>query len=165
MKSSLCTKHRAPWMASTKGTIGSIVHGHNEARFQDNPVTNAEEGDTSRPAPWYDCSGKQPGNYEHPRDCTRFITCDAGLQAIEFDCGECSNRPEACTPQNRLVYNVTVDQCLWADQTECHIPGGDDGGDDNDDGDDDDDDDDGDDKDDLSRRRWTLAKLQQYIDL
>jgi hypothetical protein len=78
-----------------------------------------EAGDTSRPAPWYNCSGKQPGNYINPRDCTRFITCDAGLQAIEFDCGECSNRPEACTPQNRLVYNATVDQCLWADETEC----------------------------------------------
>lgn len=78
-----------------------------------------KEAATSRPAPWYNCSGKQPGNYINPRDCTRFITCDAGLQAIEFDCGECSNRPEACTPQNRLVYNATVDQCLWADETEC----------------------------------------------
>jgi len=81
-------------------------------------------GDTSRPAPWYSCSGKQPGNYINPRDCTRFITCDAGLQAIEFDCGECSNRPEACTPQNRLIYNATVDACLWADETEC-VGGGD----------------------------------------
>jgi len=78
------------------------------------------EGDTSRPAPWYSCSGKQPGNYLHPYDCTRFIMCDAGLRAFEFDCGECSNRPEVCNPQNRLTYNATVDQCLWADETECH---------------------------------------------
>jgi hypothetical protein len=143
MKPSLCTKYHAPKAVSTQGTIGYTINGHNEAAFEDNPVHD-KNSDTSRPAPWYDCSGKQPGNYEHPYDCTRFITCDAGLVAIEFDCGECSNRPEACTPQNRLVYNVTVDMCLWADETECHIGGGEE-------------------KNDRSRRKWTLANLQQLI--
>jgi len=84
----------------------------------------ATTSDTSRPAPFYDCSGKQPGNYIHPNDCTRFIACDAGLKAIEFDCGECSNRPEVCNPQNRLTYNATLDACVWADETECVVSGG-----------------------------------------
>jgi hypothetical protein len=128
---------------STQGTIDYTVNGHNEATFEDNPIYD-KDGETSRPAPWYDCSGKQPGNYENPRDCTRFITCDAGLQPIEFDCGECSNRPEVCTPQNRLVYNATVDACLWPDQTECRTGGGEE-------------------EDDRIRRKWTLAYLQQLI--
>lgn len=67
--------------------------------------------DTSRPAPWYDCSGKQPGNYVHPRDETRFITVDAGLQAIEFDCGSDEN-----SPTGRMIYDESLDACVPYDK-------------------------------------------------
>lgn len=82
----------------------------------------AQDHPISRPAPWYDCTGMQPGNYINPRDCTSFIICDAGLQAIEHDCQKCFDYPsDACTPQGRFVYNATVDRCLPANETKCEI--------------------------------------------
>ncbi|TDD57674.1 hypothetical protein E1263_22530 [Kribbella antibiotica] len=72
-------------------------------------------GDISRPHPTYDCSGNTPGNYEHPDDPTRFIKCDAGLRAIEFDCGPATPGANS-TPVGRLVYYAPYDACLDLDE-------------------------------------------------
>lgn len=37
------------------------------------------------PVDWYDCSGKSNGNYPHPDDDTKFISCANGY-AYEQDC-------------------------------------------------------------------------------
>jgi len=67
--------------------------------------------------PWYNCAGKPDGNYEHPSDCTRFISCSGGI-ASQRDCANCNIDPVRC-PAGRTVYNVSVDACLWADETTC----------------------------------------------
>ncbi|WP_431045718.1 chitin binding peritrophin-A domain-containing protein [Streptomyces sp. P1-3] len=36
---------------------------------------------------WYDCSGHPNGDYLHPTDETKFITCANGRHAYERDCG------------------------------------------------------------------------------
>jgi len=71
------------------------------------------------PITWYDCSRKPDGNYEHPYDCTRFISCSGGI-ASERDCANCNIDPVRC-PAGRTVYNVSVDACLWADETTCSV--------------------------------------------
>ncbi|WP_416483220.1 carbohydrate-binding module family 14 protein [Streptomyces sp. CL12] len=68
---------------------------------------------TSRPAPWYDCTGKQPGDYPHPKDPTRFILCDASLRAIEFDCP-----PDENSPTGRMVYDATKNQAVPYNEAE-----------------------------------------------
>lgn len=69
------------------------------------------------PIDWYDCSQQKDGNYVHPSDCTRFISCSGGV-ASQRDCANCHVDPVHC-PEGRLVYNSTVDRCLSADQTRC----------------------------------------------
>jgi hypothetical protein len=73
------------------------------------------------PIDWYDCSGKEDGNYVHPTDCTRFISCSGGI-ASQRDCANCNVDPVRC-PEGRTVYNATVDACLWADETTCGSSG------------------------------------------
>ena len=85
-------------------------------------VSVLTESDTSRKIDWLDCSGKPNGNYQHPHDCTRFITCVDGI-AWEHDCGSCENRPDNCTPEGRLVYSLEHDACMWPDEVECHSGG------------------------------------------
>jgi hypothetical protein len=93
-------------------------------------VTEAQSASLleKHPIDWYDCSGKSDGNYLHPTDCTRFISC-SGHIASERDCANCdpSLHPGRCPSVGRLVYNDTVDECLWADQTECKLGDGDEG--------------------------------------
>ncbi|CAL8091910.1 unnamed protein product [Orchesella dallaii] len=69
------------------------------------------------PIDWYNCAGKPDGNYEHPWDCTRFISCSGGI-ASQRDCANCDIDPVRC-PEGRTVYDPSVDACLWADQTTC----------------------------------------------
>ena len=38
------------------------------------------------PVPWYDCSGKEDGNYPHPSDNTKFMSCVAQHYAYEQNC-------------------------------------------------------------------------------
>jgi len=73
------------------------------------------------PIDWYDCSGKADGNYPHPSDCTRFISCSGGI-ASQRDCANCNpvTHPNGCV-DGRTVYNATVGDCLWAYETECVI--------------------------------------------
>ncbi|CAL8134208.1 unnamed protein product [Orchesella dallaii] len=68
---------------------------------------------------WYNCAGKPEGNYEHPSDCTRFISC-SGEIASQRDCANCNVDPVRC-PEGRTVYNASVDACLWADVTTCQV--------------------------------------------
>jgi len=70
------------------------------------------------PIDWYDCSGKGDGNYLHPTDCTRFISCSGGI-ASQRDCANCDT-PGRCR-DGRTVYNATKDECDWADVTECVV--------------------------------------------
>jgi len=90
----------------------------------DAAATRGASNREKHPIDWYDCSGKQDGNYVHPNDCTRFISCSGSI-ASERDCADCHVDQVTC-PEGRLVYNSTVDACLYADQTRCE-GGGDDG--------------------------------------
>jgi hypothetical protein len=87
-------------------------------------ATKGASTQEKHPIDWYDCSGKRDGNYVHPSDCTRFISC-SGSVASERDCANCHVDSVTC-PEGRLVYNSTQDECLYADQTRCE-GGGDDG--------------------------------------
>ncbi|CAL8111404.1 unnamed protein product [Orchesella dallaii] len=69
------------------------------------------------PVDWYECAGKAEGNYAHPVDCTRFLTCSNGI-AAERDCAICNYDPVLC-PQGRLVFDRETNQCLYANQAEC----------------------------------------------
>ncbi|ODM90512.1 hypothetical protein Ocin01_16168 [Orchesella cincta] len=57
------------------------------------------------PINWYDCSGEADGNYVHPYDCTRFISCSGGI-ASQRDCANCDIDPVRC-PDGRLVATST----------------------------------------------------------
>jgi len=78
--------------------------------------------DSEQPVDWYDCSGKDLGNYNHPHDCTKFMTC-APAGAYERDCAACHVHPDNC-PEGRLHYNEPQDKCLWADEAGCSAGGG-----------------------------------------
>ncbi|MDX3538482.1 hypothetical protein PV721_29880 [Streptomyces sp. MB09-01] len=43
----------------------------------------------SRLVDFYDCRGKPDGNYIHPYDCTKFMSCVAGQYAYERNCADC----------------------------------------------------------------------------
>ncbi|AYL33980.1 hypothetical protein [Streptomyces fungicidicus] len=76
-----------------------------------------EEAVTSRIAPWYDASAMMPGDYLHPRDPTRFITVDAGLQPIERDCPEDRN-----SPNNRMVWDDELKKCRpYNESKDAHL--------------------------------------------
>ena len=68
---------------------------------------------------YYDCSAKPDGNYIHPTDCTRFITCIDG-KAHDFPCPDCGrdNHPQ-CNGDEFLVYNADHDWCDWPGETPC----------------------------------------------
>jgi hypothetical protein len=67
---------------------------------------------------WYDCSGKSDGNYIHPTDCTKFISCVAQTHAYERDCAACHVDPVRC-PTGRTHYDHPSDACLWANEAGC----------------------------------------------
>lgn len=77
-------------------------------------ITIEEPGDVKHLSPsfapqtrldddFYDCSDKPDGNYYHPADCTRFVSCSGGI-ASERDCANCNVDPERC-PLGRTVYD------------------------------------------------------------
>ncbi|MFB8003106.1 chitin binding peritrophin-A domain-containing protein [Nocardia sp. NPDC056000] len=88
-----------------------------EAREAD-LYTNAD-GDDVHLSSLDDCKGRQPGNYLHPDDCTKFVACTPQADAIVYECPSCENEPDRCTPVGRMVYNVRADACMWADLTDC----------------------------------------------
>jgi len=65
----------------------------------------------------YDCSNQADGQYTHPTNCNAFISCSNGI-AHEMDCHTCDYDAVRC-PDLKGVYNETVNQCLWADETTC----------------------------------------------
>lgn len=67
---------------------------------------------------FYDCTGKPDGNYIHPTDCTKFISCVAGKYAYERDCPTCHVNPRDC-PTGRTHYHAPEDACLWAWEAGC----------------------------------------------
>jgi hypothetical protein len=69
---------------------------------------------------YYDCTGKANGNYIHPADCTRFITCTDG-QAADMPCPLCGldENPSQCAGSEYLFWDQTRDRCEWPDTTTC----------------------------------------------
>lgn len=66
---------------------------------------------------YYDCSGKPNGNYYHPDDCTKFITCSNGY-ASERNCAACNPGDPRC-PEGRTNFDEPSDACLWPDVARC----------------------------------------------
>jgi hypothetical protein len=68
---------------------------------------------------YYDCQDKLKGNYTHPWDCTRFITCSNG-RASDMACADCDkNNAQQCAGLDYLVYDKSVDRCEWPADTQC----------------------------------------------
>jgi len=69
---------------------------------------------------YYDCSGKPDGNYIHPHDCTRWITCHNG-RAADMACPDCGldANPYQCAGSEYLYYNHPTDTCQWPRDTAC----------------------------------------------
>lgn len=55
-------------------------------------------------ADYYDCSGKPDGDYAHPTDPTKFISCVAQTHAYE----------RSCPPG--MVFDEKLDVCVPPDQ-------------------------------------------------
>jgi hypothetical protein len=67
---------------------------------------------------FYDCTGKEDGNYIHPTDCTKFISCVDQTHAYERQCPECDPNPHEC-PNGYLHYDHPSDSCLYAYEAGC----------------------------------------------
>ena len=69
---------------------------------------------------YYDCSAKPNGNYIHPTDCTRFITCANG-RAADMACPDCNAHDEKCAGERYLVWDDAEDvkRCEWPQFTPC----------------------------------------------
>jgi len=68
---------------------------------------------------YYDCSKNADGNYNHPTDCTRFITCH-NHRAADMACPDCDlNNIYECAGNQYLVFNATENSCEWPRYTEC----------------------------------------------
>jgi len=85
-----------------------------------------EEKERDSKVDWYDCSGKADGNYIHPTDCTKFMSCVAQTHAYERNCAECHVHPDTC-PTGRTHYDHPADACLWANEAGCVTDPGDSG--------------------------------------
>jgi len=67
---------------------------------------------------YYDCSGKENGNYIHPTDCTRFIIC-SNTHASDMACPDCDLPNSQCLGQPYLIWDAAKDRCEWPEGTEC----------------------------------------------
>ena len=67
---------------------------------------------------YYSCAGKVDGNYPHPTDCTKFMSCVAQTYAYERQCAKCHVDPVTC-PNGYLHYSHADDSCLYADEAGC----------------------------------------------
>ncbi len=89
----------------------SIDEKHNPERVKDHMPSYAKERDQHALNDDYeidyDCSDKPDGNYPHPYDCTRFISCSGGVASAR-DCASCNVDPVRC-PEGRTVSNNTVE--------------------------------------------------------
>lgn len=73
---------------------------------------------SSRLVDFYSCAGKPDGNYIHPTDCTKFMSCVAQEYAYERDCAPCHPNPDNC-PNGKLHYDAASDACLWSYEAGC----------------------------------------------
>jgi len=96
------------YVANVSGNKAGLraVGGHGAAKDEDKEVD------------WYDCSKKEDGNYPHPFECTKFMSCVARSHAYERNCATCHEHPTTC-PDGRTHYNHPADACLWADEAGC----------------------------------------------
>jgi len=70
----------------------------------------------------YDCSNKDDGNYIHPNDCTKFMSCVGHQIAYEMDCAICHTDPNTC-PTGRLHYHHPSNKCEFANIAGCVTAG------------------------------------------
>jgi len=115
-------------MANAAGHIKPIDDGaqklpsvEEEGHYKIPPVD--EEHD--REVDWYNCAGKSDGNYIHPFDCTKFMSCVAQKHAYERNCAACHTHPDNC-PTGKLHYHHPGDACEWAHIAGCVTDPGDD---------------------------------------
>jgi len=92
--------------------------------LEENPGRTAHVSrDNYEDVRYFSCTGKPDGNYLHPFDCTRFITCHNGRSA-DMACGDCDlNNVNGCQGNPYLVYKLEKDWCDWPAITDCHATG------------------------------------------
>jgi len=92
-----------------------------QQRFE---ISNVEEDHTKSLVDFYSCAGKVDGNYVHPYDCTKFISCVNQALAYERNCASCNplTHPEDC-PTGRTHYHQPADAWLWAREAGCVTDG------------------------------------------
>jgi len=81
-------------------------------------VSDFEDDENKRLVENYSCAGKADGNYIHPSDCTKFMSCVAQTYAYERDCASCHVNPTDC-PNGKTHYDHPSDACLWAWEAGC----------------------------------------------
>lgn len=95
---------------STNGTTTAINSSSSTSqttiKTSSEPGTQSPSSTTSQP-PVYNCSGLPDGNYQHPTNCSKFISCVAGEYAYEMDC-----------PAG-LHYDPSTDQCDYPEVAGC----------------------------------------------
>ncbi|ODM88471.1 Endochitinase [Orchesella cincta] len=67
------------------------------------------------------CYSLADGDYDHPDDCTKFVTCSNRI-AYEMNCATCHFDPLRC-PTLRTVFDASAKGCVWANETTCHSSG------------------------------------------
>jgi hypothetical protein len=68
---------------------------------------------------YYDCTEKPDGNYIHPTDCSRYITCSSG-HAADKACPDCDPANVAgCQDSPYMFYDGATDRCVWPSDTAC----------------------------------------------
>lgn len=58
----------------------------------------------------FSCADKADGNYPHPSDPTKFMSCVAHAYAYERDCGW--YLPQGATELVKAIYSVEADACV-----------------------------------------------------
>jgi len=89
------------------------AHGPHDVDGVENSRPNIPDSDI------YNCTGHSDGNYNHPTDCTRFISC-SNTRTFDMACGDCDlNNKIECDGEEYLVYRHSTDQCDWPLNTHC----------------------------------------------
>jgi len=70
---------------------------------------------------WFDCTGLSNGDYPHPVEPTRFVTCVDGVYAWESECAACIENPETC-PTGLLVFSAAEDMCVYSNCVTTPVP-------------------------------------------
>lgn len=100
--------------------FASVVSGAVRKTKNTGKVPDLEDDLDKALVPWYSCAGKLDGNYIHPWDCTKFMSCVAEINAYERNCAACHVNPDNC-PTGRLHYHHPDDACLWSHEAGCVV--------------------------------------------